>query len=153
VRKTLVHGVVHDLNAWALDGIAGHAGLFSSARDMAVYGQAMLDAAHGHDTPLFPAGAFTQWLRTERVRGRPLGWDVPNGLRSSAGLYFTSSSFGHTGFTGTSLWVDPERDVFVVLLTNRLNPSAQNQKHVKLRRDVHDLVQLAISDMSVEARE
>ncbi|MGH7446766.1 MAG: serine hydrolase domain-containing protein [Longimicrobiales bacterium] len=153
VRKTLVHGVVHDLNAWAMDGVAGHAGLFSSARDMAVYGQALLDAAHGRDNPLFATGAFLSWLQSERVRGRPLGWDVPNGRQSSAGLYFTRSSFGHTGFTGTSLWVDPERDLFVVLLTNRLNPSARNQRHVQLRRDVHDYVQLAIVDMSIEARE
>ena len=153
VRNTLVHGVVHDLNAWAMEGVAGHAGLFSSARDMAVYGQAMLDAAHGRDNALFGTGTFLSWLQQERERGRPLGWDVPNGQRSSAGLYFTRSSFGHTGFTGTSLWVDPERDVFVVLLTNRLNPSARNQRHVQLRRDVHDYVQLAIADMSIEARE
>jgi CubicO group peptidase (beta-lactamase class C family) len=153
VRKTLVHGVVHDLNAWAMDGVAGHAGLFSSARDMAVYGQAMLDAAHGRDNPLFATGTFLAWLQQQRVRGRPLGWDVPDGQRSSAGLYFTTSSFGHTGFTGTSLWVDPERDVFVVLLTNRLNPSARNQRHVQLRRDVHDYVQLAIADMTILARE
>ena len=153
VRNTLVHGVVHDLNAWAMDGVAGHAGLFSSARDMAVYGQAILDAAHGRDNPLFETGTFLSWLQLQRERGRPLGWDVPNGHRSSAGLYFTSSSFGHTGFTGTSLWVDPERDLFVVLLTNRLNPSARNQRHVQLRRDVHDYIQLAIADVSVQARE
>jgi CubicO group peptidase (beta-lactamase class C family) len=153
VRNGLVHGVVHDLNAWAMDGVAGHAGLFSSARDMAVYGQAILDAAQGRDNALFTTGTFQAWLRNERVRGRPLGWDVPNGRQSPAGLYFTRSSIGHTGFTGTSLWVDPERDVFVVLLTNRLNPSARNQKHVQLRRDVHDYVQLAIADMSIEARE
>ncbi|HEX2168587.1 MAG TPA: serine hydrolase domain-containing protein [Longimicrobiales bacterium] len=153
VRNTLVHGVVHDLNAWAMDGVAGHAGLFSSARDMAVYGQAILDAAHGRDNPLFETGTFLTWLRNERVSGRPLGWDAPDGHRSSAGLYFTQSSFGHTGFTGTSIWVDPVRDVFVVLLTNRLNPSARNRRHVQLRRDVHDYVQLAIADMSVEARE
>jgi CubicO group peptidase (beta-lactamase class C family) len=153
VRKALVHGVVHDLNAWALDGVAGHAGLFSSARDMAVYGMTILDAAQGRETPIFPAGAFAAWLRRERFAGRPLGWDVPSGQRSSAGIYFSKASIGHTGFTGTSLWVDPERDLFVVLLTNRLNPSARNQRHVQLRRDVHDYVQLAISDMTVIARE
>ncbi|HEX6135655.1 MAG TPA: serine hydrolase domain-containing protein [Longimicrobiales bacterium] len=153
VRKTLVHGVVHDLNAWALGGVAGHAGLFSSARDMAVYAQTILDAALGRETPIFPAGTFLTWLQRERYAGRPLGWDTPMGRNSSAGLYFTRSSIGHTGFTGTSLWVDPERDLFVVLLTNRLNPSATNRKHVQLRRDVHDFVQLAIVDVSIEARE
>lgn len=153
VRKTLVHGVVHDLNAWAMDGVAGHAGLFSSARDMAVFGQSILDAARGQPTPLFPRDTFSSWLGGERIDGRPLGWDVPSSRRSSAGLYFSRSSIGHTGFTGTSLWVDPEHDVFVVLLTNRLNPSASNQKHVELRRDVHDFVQLSITDMSIVARE
>jgi serine-type D-Ala-D-Ala carboxypeptidase len=153
LRKTLVHGVVHDLNAWALDGVAGHAGLFSSARDMAVYGQAILDAARGLETPLFAAGSFAGWLNGERPFGRPPGWDVPTGRTSSAGRYFTSSSIGHTGFTGTSLWVDPERDLFVVLLTNRLNPSAANQRHVQLRRDLHDAVQLAIIDMQISIRE
>jgi CubicO group peptidase (beta-lactamase class C family) len=153
VRKQLVHGVVHDLNAWSLDGVAGHAGLFSSARDMAVFAQALLDAAHGFETPVFPAGAFLAWMHRERSFGRPLGWDVPTGPESSAGRYFSSSSFGHTGFTGTSIWIDPDRDVFVVLLTNRLNPSARNRRHVQLRRDVHDLVQLAIADMVVFPRE
>ncbi|HUF50877.1 MAG TPA: serine hydrolase, partial [Longimicrobiales bacterium] len=92
------------------------------------------------------------WVR-QRSFGRPLGWDVPIGATSSAGRYFSRASIGHTGFTGTSLWVDPERDVFVVLLTNRLNPSAHNQKHVQLRRDVHDIVQLAIADMDIQPRE
>jgi CubicO group peptidase (beta-lactamase class C family) len=153
VRRTLVHGVVHDLNAWAMEGIAGHAGLFSSARDMAVYGQTLLDAARGHDTPIFAGTSFIDWVRNERSFGRPLGWDVPTGQLSSAGVYFSRSSIGHTGFTGTSLWVDPERELFVVLLTNRLNPTAANQKHVKLRRDLHDAVQLAIVDMSIVRRE
>jgi CubicO group peptidase (beta-lactamase class C family) len=153
VRKTLVHGVVHDLNAWALDGIAGHAGLFSSARDMAVYGQTLLDAALGRETPIFGATAFQDWVLHQRSFGRPLGWDIPTGENSSAGRYFSSASFGHTGFTGTSIWVDPDRELFVVLLTNRLNPTARNQRHVQLRRDVHDFVQLAMTDVRIAPRE
>lgn len=152
MRGTLVHGVVHDLNAWSLDGVAGHAGLFSNARDMAVFGQTLLDGARGIATPLFEAGIFQRWIMQERAFDRPLGWDVPTGPNSSAGRYFTSSSIGHTGFTGTSIWVDPERDIFVVLLTNRLNPSAANQRHVQLRRDLHDAVQLSIIDMPVFER-
>jgi CubicO group peptidase (beta-lactamase class C family) len=152
VRRTLVHGVVHDLNAWALDGVAGHAGLFSSARDMAVFGQMLLDAARGLPTRLHAPGEFHDWLAL-RAFDRPLGWDVPTGVNSSAGRYFTRASFGHTGFTGTSIWIDPERNVFVVLLTNRLNPTARNQRHVQLRRDLHDAVQLAIEDMPVTLRE
>jgi CubicO group peptidase (beta-lactamase class C family) len=153
LRRTLVHGVVHDLNAWILDGVAGHAGLFSSARDMAVYGQTLLDGAGGRGTPIFGEGLFARWLQQHRAFDRPLGWDVPTGENSAAGRFFTSSSFGHTGFTGTSIWIDPERGVFVVLLTNRLNPTARNQRHVQLRRDLHDAVQLAIDDMIVSPRQ
>jgi CubicO group peptidase (beta-lactamase class C family) len=153
VRKVLVHGVVHDLNAWSLDGVAGHAGVFSSARDMATFAMALRDASQGLDSPAFPAFSLHAGPSQAGTSLAPLGWDVPSGPDSAAGLYFTRSSFGHTGFTGTSLWIDPERDIFVVLLTNRLNPSARNRKHVQLRRDVHDLVQLAITDMVVVQRE
>lgn len=153
LRMAHVHGVVHDLNAWALDGVAGHAGIFSSARDLAAYAQAALDGLHGRATPLFPAGTFRSWIRHESAFGRPLGWDAPVERNSSAGEYFTRASIGHTGFTGTSLWIDPERDLFVVLLTNRVNPSATNRAHVQLRRDVHDAVQLAIDDMPIRPRE
>lgn len=152
VRRTHVHGVVHDLNAWALDGVAGHAGMFSSARDMAVYAQALMEAAQGRTNALFPGELFSGWLGF-RPFDRPLGWDAPTGSTSAAGQYFTHASFGHTGFTGTSIWIDPERDVFVVLLTNRLNPSARNQRHLQLRRDLHDAVQLAINDMLVTRRD
>jgi serine-type D-Ala-D-Ala carboxypeptidase len=151
VRRAHVHGVVHDLNAWALDGVAGHAGMFSSARDLAVYAQVLLDAAQGRTNPLFPGELYNSWL-SFRPFDRPLGWDAPTGPNSSAGQYFTHASFGHTGFTGTSIWIDPERHLFVVLLTNRLNPTARNQRHLQLRRDLHDAVQLAIDDMVVTRR-
>jgi CubicO group peptidase (beta-lactamase class C family) len=77
---------------------------------------------------------------------------VAQGERSSAGDYFTEKSIGHTGFTGTSIWIDPDRDLYVVLLTNRVHPSAANKKHIAMRRAVHDAVQLAIQDEVVVAR-
>ena len=89
--------------------------------------------------------------RQDPRSSRALGWDTPAG-RSSAGDYFSARSFGHTGFTGTSLWVDPEKDLFVVLLTNRVNPTRENTAHVALRREVHDLVQRAITDAPVAKR-
>ncbi|MEX1181773.1 MAG: serine hydrolase domain-containing protein [Gemmatimonadota bacterium] len=144
VRRTLVHGVAHDLNAWALGGVAGHAGLFSSVRDVATFAQALLDSVRTAATPLVPG---------QRPFDRPLGWDEPGGPSSSAGAWFTSASIGHTGYTGTSIWIDPVRDVYVVLLTNRLNPTAANQRHVQLRRELHDAVQLAITDMPVTRRQ
>jgi CubicO group peptidase (beta-lactamase class C family) len=146
VRKRHVHGEVHDLNALALGGVAGHAGIFSSARDMATFAQAILDAAGGGATPLTGDASFAVLLSRDARVNRPLGWDVPSGSNSAAGRYFSASSFGHTGFTGTSMWIDPDRGLYVVLLTNRINPTARNQRHVTLRREVHDLVQLALLD-------
>jgi CubicO group peptidase (beta-lactamase class C family) len=150
-RGKALKGVVHDQTAAALDGIAGHAGLFSSARDLAVFAQLMLDAsAHEIDAPFASVATVKEFItRGENARG--LGWEMPSG-RSSAGSYFPASAFGHTGFTGTSIWVDPEHDLFVVLLTNRVYPTAANQKHLALRRAVHDEVELAISDDVVEER-
>jgi CubicO group peptidase (beta-lactamase class C family) len=81
--------------------------------------------------------------RYDATSSRALGWDTPSG-NSSAGEHFSESAFGHTGFTGTSLWLDPELDLWVVLLTNRVHPSRANQKHVALRRAVHDAVALSI---------
>jgi len=93
--------------------------------------------------------AFTR--RFDSQGSRALGWDTPSD-QSSAGEYFTRSAFGHTGFTGTSIWIDPELDMFVVLLTNRVNPTRNNDKHIPLRRAVHDLAARAITDLEVSLR-
>ena len=93
--------------------------------------------------------AFTR--RFDSQASRALGWDTP-GNGSSAGDYFTRRAFGHTGFTGTSIWIDPELDMFVILLTNRVNPTRDNAKHVPFRRAVHDLAALAINDQMVPLR-
>jgi beta-N-acetylhexosaminidase len=152
-RTQHVHGQVHDENAFAMGGVAGHAGLFSSARDMAIFAQLMLNRGfYGGERFIDPETVNLFTRRQQAGSSRALGWDTPEGS-SSAGNYFTASSFGHTGFTGTSIWVDPERDVFVVLLTNRVNPTRDNQRHVALRRAVADAVQLAITDMPVTRRE
>jgi beta-N-acetylhexosaminidase len=151
-RHRHVHGLVHDENAYALGGVAGHAGLFSSARDMAVFAQLMLNRGfYGARRYVDPATIDLFTRRQDASSSRALGWDTPEGA-SSAGSYFSASSFGHTGFTGPSIWIDPERDVFVVLLMNRVNPSRDNQRHVGMRRDVADAVQLAIRDMVVTPR-
>ena len=145
-RRTHVHGIVHDENACALGGVAGHAGLFSSARDLAAFGQMLLgNGQHGGVRVIQPATVARWTARQTRRSSRALGWDTP-AARSSAGRYFSPRSFGHTGFTGTSIWIDPERGVFVVLLTNRVNPTRSNMRHEALRRDVADAVQSAILD-------
>lgn len=151
-RGEALQGRVHDQVAASLDGVAGHAGLFSSARDLAVFAQVMLDAAaRAVDAPMASAKTVNLFVsRGDNSRG--LGWEMPSG-RSSAGDYFPSAAFGHTGFTGTSIWIDPEHDLFVVLLTNRVFPTASNRKHVALRRAVHDAVELAVADEIVAMRE
>jgi CubicO group peptidase (beta-lactamase class C family) len=166
-----VRGIVHDENADAYGGVSGHAGLFSTARDLAAFAQVMLDggvalpcdpeergspclvASSGPGTRLFRAATVERFTtRVSEASSRALGWDTPEG-RSSAGDYFTEEAFGHTGFTGTSIWIDPELDLFVVLLTNRVNPSRANASHVPLRRALHDLAAQAITDRAVGPRE
>ena len=175
-RNTHVHGVVHDENAYAMGGVAGHAGLFSTASDLAILAQTLLGGgsiegcaqgdsrARGSAADAICAPSRVGNVRlvaeetlrefTRRFDGsasRGLGWDTPS-ERSSAGDYFTEAAFGHTGFTGTSIWIDPDLDVFVVLLTNRVNPTRDNSRHVQLRRAVHDAVALAITDREVQPR-
>ncbi|MDX1568520.1 MAG: serine hydrolase domain-containing protein, partial [Longimicrobiales bacterium] len=177
LRNSHLRGVVHDENAWALGGRAGHAGVFSTAADLAVYARMMLAGGELEPClrPLAESGTSAgtvactvPWADGGRVlseevvaeftrrwddgSSRALGWDTPSG-RSSAGDFFTADAFGHTGFTGTSIWIDPELDLFVVLLTNRVNPTRENQKHLELRRTVHDLAARAITDRTVEPRE
>jgi CubicO group peptidase (beta-lactamase class C family) len=145
-RHTHVHGIVHDENACALGGVAGHAGLFSSARDVAVFCQMLLNGGQYGGVRLIDPTTVARWTaRQSRASSRALGWDTPSG-QSSAGRYFSARSFGHTGFTGTSIWVDPERGVFVVLLTNRVDPTRANTRLEPLRRAVADAVQSAILD-------
>jgi beta-N-acetylhexosaminidase len=143
-RMRHIRGQVHDENAFAIGGVSGHAGLFSSVRDLSIFAQMMLNKGFYNGRRFIdPATVelFTQ--RASASSSRALGWDTPE-ASSSAGSLFSPRSFGHTGFTGTSIWIDPERDVFVILLTNRVNPTRDNQRHVPLRRDVADAVQRAI---------
>lgn len=145
-RGGLLHGVVHDPNAWAMGGVAGHAGLFSSARDLAVFAQMLLNGGWYDGVRILRPETVARWTARQGPRSsRALGWDTPSGT-SSSGRYFSARAFGHTGFTGTSMWIDPERGLFVILLTNRVNPTAQNQKHIPLRRSVADAVQRAVLD-------
>jgi CubicO group peptidase (beta-lactamase class C family) len=146
IRGGPLQGTVHDANAWAMGGISGHAGLFSTARDVATFAQLMLDGGtYGNVRIVSPQTAARWTARQNAGTSRALGWDTP-APSSSAGRYFSPRSFGHTGFTGTSLWIDPERQLFVVLLTNRVNTRGEGTRHVQLRRDVSDAVQRAVLD-------
>ncbi len=145
-RGGLVHGKVHDENAWAMGGVAGHAGLFSSARDLTVFAQMLLNGGEYNGIRIVKSATVARWTAPQsRSSSRALGWDTPS-KGSSSGSYFSPRSFGHTGFTGTSIWIDPERGLFVILLTNRVNPNRDNQRHVPLRRAVGDAAQMSIKD-------
>ena len=140
-RKRLVQGEVHDENAWAMGGVAGHAGLFSTAGDIAAFAQMLLNGGSYAHHRLLARATIAQFTERETVGDstRALGWDVP-AAPSSSGQYFSSRSFGQLGFTGTSLWIDPERELFVILLTNRVNPTRANEKIRDVRPALHDVV-------------
>jgi CubicO group peptidase (beta-lactamase class C family) len=145
-RGGQVWGVVHDETAWVLGGVSGNAGLFSSARDLAVFVQMLLNGGSYGGTQLIKPSTVARWTARQRSdASRALGWDTPS-PQSSAGRFFSARSFGHTGFTGTSIWADPERELLVVLLTNRVNPTRDNQKIGPLRRAVADVVQQSVRD-------
>ncbi len=144
-RKQLVWGTVHDENAARMGGVSGHAGLFSDADDLLRFGEWALAGARGEKYPgkLQPPKEFATWtVRQNQPFGssRGLGWDTPSGLESSAGRIMSPRSFGHTGFTGTSIWIDPDNDVVLVLLTNRVNPTRNTPKFGDIRGVVADAV-------------
>lgn len=151
-RKQHVHGVVHDENAFAIGGVSGHAGLFSSARDLATFGQMLLNGGYYNGRRYIAPQTVAMFTKRQGEGSRGLGWDTPS-ANSSAGDYFSPTSFGHTGFTGTSIWLDPEKDLLIVLLTNRVNPTRANQKVTPLRRTLADAVQNAVTDAPITKRD
>lgn len=147
-RGRLVRGEVHDENAFALGGVAPHAGLFSTAGDLARFCQMLLNGGvleHRRIVSRATVELFTRRAGTDDSM-RALGWDTKSPDKSSAGSFFSSRSFGHTGFTGTSIWIDPERELFVVLLTNRVHPTRDNQLIREARPAVADAAVLALAE-------
>jgi CubicO group peptidase (beta-lactamase class C family) len=140
-RGRLLVGEVHDENAAALGGIAGHAGLFGTAAAVGSYARHLLQILDGRSGAFRRATLEEFITRRSDVPGssRALGWDTML-LTSSCGTGMSPRAFGHTGFTGTSLWIDPERNVYVVLLTNRVHPSRTNDAITPIRPAVHDAV-------------
>jgi len=147
-RHRMLHGEVHDENAGRLGGVSGHAGLFSNAPDLARFAQWLLDSRIPPGRPAGGAGAYlphdlvVEFTRPQNIppgSSRALGWDTPS-ENSSAGTKLGPRAFGHTGFTGTSIWIDPDRDLFIILLSNRVNPTRANTKILQVRRRVADLV-------------
>jgi len=144
--RGLVWGKVHDENANAMGGVSGHAGLFSTAHDMAIFARMLLNGGSVGSVRLLAPTTIARWTAVQDPgSSRALGWDTP-APHSSAGRYFSPRSYGHTGFTGTSIWTDPQRGVWVVLLTNRVYPTRNNQKAGPLRRAISDAVEEAVMD-------
>ncbi len=151
-RGRIIRGEVHDENCWRLGGVSGHAGLFSNAPDLSRFARWMLDLYHGRvatDDPLFVAPELVRQF-TSRQPGpegstRALGWDTPSDSLSTAGTLMSRSSFGHTGFTGTSVWIDPDNELFVILLTNRVHPTRRNRKIGPVRGRLADAILEAMS--------
>jgi len=145
-RHRLVRGEVHDENAFAMGGVSGHAGLFSTAPDLARFAQMLLRnggteaPGHGGTGHIVDSATVAEFTRVQdsTFSSRALGWDTPS-KGSSAGDEMSARAFGHTGFTGTSIWIDPAKDLFVILLTNRVHPTRQNDQILRVRPEVADL--------------
>ena len=142
-RKRVIQGEVHDENAFVLGGVAGHAGLFSTAGDMTRFAHAMLNGGR----PILRPETIARFTRREVApnrTSRALGWDTPS-TPSQSGQYFGPGSFGHLGYTGTSLWIDPSAELSITLLTNRTWPDGANQAIKQVRPKVHDAIVEALS--------
>jgi CubicO group peptidase (beta-lactamase class C family) len=161
-RGRVLRGEVHDENASRLDGVSGHAGLFSSARDLLRFADWLLGTAgmertgqcHGSSAPpalAVPRSAAVFFARQDLPPGstRALGWDTPSASGSSAGTILSRRSIGHTGFTGTSIWIDPTRCLAIVLLSNRVHPTRDNPRWGPVRGMVADRVAAALAPDSV----
>jgi CubicO group peptidase (beta-lactamase class C family) len=157
-RGRVLVGEVHDENAFALGGVAPHAGLFSTAGDLSRFAQALLNGGVLDGQRIVSEDTVALFTRRAGLEGstRALGWDTPTdetGERSStprqpgystAGSLFSPRSFGHTGFTGTSMWMDPERELFLILLTNRVHPTRENRAIGRIRPRLADAVVRAL---------
>jgi CubicO group peptidase (beta-lactamase class C family) len=134
-REHIIQGEVQDENASVLGGVAGHAGLFSNAVDLAAFAHCMLQGGR----PILRPDTVALFTRRHGQSSWTLGWDTPS-APSQSGKYFSPRSFGHLGYTGTSLWIDPERSLAVALLTNRTWPDTKSQLIKQVRPRFHDAV-------------
>lgn len=137
-RRRVVQGEVHDENASAMGGVSGHAGLFGAARDLATFAHVLVEGGR----PILRAETISFFTRRETAPpgiSRALGWDTPSSP-SQSGKHFSPRSFGHLGYTGTSLWIDPDRQLSVTLLTNRTWPDCASEKIKDVRPGFHDAI-------------
>lgn len=150
-RKRRLLGEVDDENAYAMSGVAGHAGLFGPVREVDRLAYELVRCYSGKSEFLPQRVLREFWTRDKAVRGSTwaLGWDTPSSEYSSSGQHFSPNAVGHLGFTGTSIWIEPEREVVVSFLTNRVHPHRDNQGIRELRPQIHDLVMEALGEKDV----
>ncbi len=152
LRHRLIQGEVHDENAFAIGGVSGHAGLFSTAPDLAAFCQMLLNGGMYAHQRIVRRATIAQFTVPQELsnRTRTLGWVVPS-EGGFSGHFFGPHSFGHTGFTGTSIYIDPDRQLFVILLTNRVHPTRENMKIARVRVALHDAVMQSLGFASATA--
>ena len=141
-RKRLLIGEVHDENAYAMGGVAGHAGLFAPVKEVDRIAAELIACYHGR-SGLVPQPLLAEfWKRNDVVSGSTwaLGWDTATAGQSSAGSHFSPAAVGHLGFTGTSIWIEPEREIAVTILTNRVHPRRDNEAIRDFRPIIHDRI-------------
>jgi len=147
-RQRLIHGEVHDENTHLIGGVSGHAGLFSTAEDIAKYAQMLVNGGIWKGKRMFNTSQLSEFTKVQNIpesSDMALGWDTPSQSgKSIAGDYYTNGSFGHLGFTGASLWVDPNQEIIIILLTNRVHPSRKGNEGSKemygIRRNFYNAV-------------
>jgi beta-N-acetylhexosaminidase len=145
-RHRQIRGTVHDETSQLLGGVAGHAGLFSTAGDLAKLLQMLLQKGIYQGKRYIKESTVKLFVKKQSdLSSRALGWDTKSSGYSSAGNLFSDISYGHTGFTGTSVWTDPTRNLIVVFLTNRVYPTRNNLKIIKVRPKVHDAIIQALN--------
>jgi serine-type D-Ala-D-Ala carboxypeptidase len=151
-RQRQLRGEVHDENASRFGGVSGHAGLFSTANDLTRIARMWLNGGTLDGVRIASPATVAQFTRVQdlSISHRALGWETPNGS-NSAGRRLTSRAFGHTGFTGTSIWIDPTQDLFIILLTNRVNPTRENRKIGGVRIALADAVVGAMTGSAARA--
>jgi serine-type D-Ala-D-Ala carboxypeptidase len=144
-RGRIVAGEVHDENAYAMGGVSGHAGLFGDAESIALLAQEWLDAFRGEGKFFSPLWVKTFWKRSDLPGStRALCFDTKSERDSQAGDLFGANTVGHLGFTGTSLWIDPDKELLAVLLCNRIHPTRENETIKRFRPRLHDQVALCL---------
>ncbi len=149
-RKKILRGEVDDDNAWAVGGIDGHAGLFGDAISVYALCSEILKALQNKPSTILMPDIIKGFVKKEKKFDKVAGFDTPSKEGSSSGRFFSESSIGHLGFTGTSFWIDPTNGLIIVLLTNRVHPSRSNEGIKKFRPKIHDLIQVELMENNID---